>query len=66
MTSGSKLRHWDGHRILVFIGVYRELGLLSRDIKICTCMEAHMALQKLTTTKVMMVSHCSLVKEDIL
>ena len=25
-------------------------------------METHMALQKLTTTKVMMVSHCSLVK----
>lgn len=27
-----------------------------------TCMETHMALQKLTTTNVMMVSHCSLVK----
>ena len=27
-----------------------------------TCMETHMALQKFTTTKVMMVSHCSLVK----
>ena len=29
-------------------------------------MEAHMALQKLTTTKVMIVSHCSFVKADIL
>ena len=29
-------------------------------------MEAHMALQKLTTTKVMMVSHCSFVKLVIL
>ena len=27
-----------------------------------TCMETHMALQKLTMTKVMMVSHCSFVK----
>ena len=28
-----------------------------------TCMEAHMALKKLTMTKVRMVNHCSLVKE---
>ena len=28
-------------------------------------MDAHMALKKLTTTKVRMVSHCSLVKLDM-
>ena len=40
-------------------------NFMFREILILTCMEAHMALQKLTTTKVMMVSHCSFVKADI-
>ena len=30
-----------------------------------TCMDTHMALQKLTMTKVMIVSHCSLVNAAI-
>ena len=41
--------------------IIKERTSLFRKKK--TCMEAHMALKKLTMTKVRMVNHCSLVKE---
>ena len=44
------------------MGLHRIIKERARLFK-KTCMEAHMALKKLTMTKVRIVNHCSLVKE---
>ena len=41
-------------------------GFLLVSSILATCMETHMALQKLTTMKVIIVSHCSFVKDAMM